>query len=86
MVSTERTRSGRLMTVDWQNRHCHGQPRMISMAMRSCGVCTNGTTGFVGSGIASKSCVMVQAFDLRGTSLRVRFTAAMVPSAWYSGS
>ena len=28
MVSTERTRKGRLITVDWQNRHCQGQPRM----------------------------------------------------------
>ena len=81
MVSTERTRNGRLMTVDWQKRHCQGQPRMISMAMRSCGVWTNGTTGLVGSGMASKSCSMVQARISRGTSARVRLMAAMVPSA-----
>ena len=31
--------------------HCQGQPRMISMAMRSCGVCTNETMGRFGSGI-----------------------------------
>jgi len=74
------------MTVDWQNRHCHGHPRMISMARRSCGVCTNGTTGFVGSGMSSRSCMMVQAVTSFGTSERVRFTVAMVPSAWYSGS
>jgi hypothetical protein len=36
--------------------------------------------------MASKSCVMVQAMISLGTSVRVRFTAAMVPSAWYSGS
>ena len=36
--------------------------------------------------MASKSCVMVQAMTSRGTSERVRFMAAMVPSAWYSGS
>ena len=86
MVSTERTRSGRLMTVDWQKRHCHGQPRMISMAMRSCGVCTNETIGRFGSGMSSKSCLMVQAITSIGTSERVRFMAASVPSAWYSGS
>ena len=39
------------MTVLWQNRHCQGQPRMISMAMRSCGVSTNGTTGRVAVGV-----------------------------------
>ena len=81
MVSTERTRRGRLMTVDWQNRHCHGQPRMISMAMRSCGVWTKETMGRVGSGMSSKSQSMVQAMISRGTSERVRFMAAMVPSA-----
>ena len=81
MVSTERTRSGRLMTVDWQKRHCHGQPRMISMAMRSCGVCTNGTTGRVGSGMASKSCLMVQAMTSRGTSRAGAVHGGQVPSA-----
>ena len=50
MVSTSRTRNGRLMTVLWQNRHCHGQPRMISIAIRSCTHSTTGTIGRVGSG------------------------------------
>ena len=40
----------------------------------------------VGSGMASKSWLMVQAMISRGTSVRVRFMAARVPSAWYSGS
>ena len=35
IVSTERIRKGRLITVLWQKRHCHGQPRMISIAIRS---------------------------------------------------
>ena len=39
----------------WQNRHCQGQPRMISMAIRSCAVSTNGTIGRVGSGVPSRS-------------------------------
>ncbi len=38
------------MTVLWQNRHCQGQPRMISMAIRSWAVSTNGTIGRVGNG------------------------------------
>jgi hypothetical protein len=74
------------MTVDWQNRHWCGQPRMISMAIRSCGVWMNGTTGLVGSGMASRSLPTVQAITSLGTSARVRCTAASVPSAWYSGS
>ena len=59
---------------------------MISMAMRSCGVCTHETIGFFGSGKASKSLLMVQAMTSMGTSERVRCMAASVPSAWYSGS
>ena len=54
---------------------------MISRAIRSCGVSTNGTTGRVGSGIASKSCSIVHARISRGTPPRVRLIAAMVPSA-----
>ena len=81
MVSTLRNRSGRLIVVLWQKRHWCGQPRMISMAMRSCGVCTYGTTGFTGSGIASKSWLIVQLVISLGTSLRVRLTLAIVPSA-----
>ena len=38
---------------------------MISMAMRSCGVWIYDTSGYFGSGIASKSCVMVQAVTSR---------------------
>ena len=68
MVSTERTRSGRLMTVDWQNRHCQGQPRMISMAMRSCGVSTNGTIGPRRQRDGVEILLIVQAMISRGTS------------------
>ena len=59
------------MTVLWQNRHCQGQPRMISMAIRSCAVSTNGTIGRVGSGMSSRSSI-TQGLIAAGTSSRVR--------------
>ena len=71
IVSTVRIRSGRLITVLWQKRHCHGQPRMISMAMRSCTHSTKGTIGRVGSGMASRSAI-TEGSIVSGTSAVVR--------------
>ena len=59
IVSTLRNRSGRLMVVLWQKRHLPGQPRMISMAIRSCTHSTCGTIGASGSGNG------IQIFDHR---------------------
>ena len=73
------------MTVLWQKRHCHGQPRMISIAIRSWTHSTNGTIGRVGSGVASRSPI-TDGSIVSGTSLRVRLMAASRPSAKYSGS
>ncbi len=69
------------MTVLWQNRHCQGQPRMISMAIRSCAVSTNGTIGRVGSGMPSRSRI-TQGLIASGTSSRVRRISRIVPSSW----
>ena len=68
------------MTVLWQNRHCQGQPRMISMAIRSCAVSTNGTIGAVGKGMSSSPWI-TQGLIEAGTSSRFRRISAIVPSS-----
>ena len=81
IVSTSRMRSGRLMTVLWQNRHCQGQPRMISIEIRSCTHSTNGTIGRVGSGMPSRSSITRRLDRRRARRRRVRCNAASRPSA-----
>ena len=74
------------MTVLWQNRHCQGQPRMISMAIRSCAVSTNGTIGAVGKGHAVEV-VDHAGLIAAGTSSRSPArSSAMVPSSRVLGS
>ena len=70
------------MMPAWQKRQPCVQPRWISMAMRSWTVCRNGTIGFVSAGGSSCTKRFVTRAGSPSTS---GVTAAIVPSALYSG-
>src|SRR4051812_34193638 len=83
IFSTERIRSGRLMTVLWQNRHCQGQPRMISIEIRSCTQLAYGRIGASGKTADSKS-AMTEGSIVGRASLRVGVRLWKTPPDEYS--
>ena len=68
------------MTVLWQNRHCQGQPRMISIAIRSCAVSTNGTgyTALTGA-VAGSHAAIVQWLLQQGANANYRYGPGYSP-------